>query len=210
VNGKRTLARQLAERLAEHAQSIMPRERGDWGCAMRNEIDHVKQSWDALGFAFGCVLTSYIERMTTMTDRFGASPWVLSLWMLCCFGWDSTLFVAAVASVLVGHGVLGFAGPAPVDADFWLTAAGAALGPVGLVLAFKAIVLGRPALSTTARVILGVASFATLIEAVAVFAIVPHPLENWHGYVLLVALPLLGAAHLAWLGKPAPASVALA
>jgi len=200
MNGDSSLVRRLAERLAAHTESIMPRDRAQWAQAMRRELDHVPGTAAALRWALGCVLASYIERMTTMsTDRVGISRWVLSLWMLCCFWWDAMVFVSLVGSAFVG---VDARGPVPFNGELWLRTMGWVLGPIGLALAFKAIVLGRPALSQTTLAILGAAALATLAEAGVVLATSAHPLENWHEYVLLAVLPLLGAAHLVHIARP--------
>jgi hypothetical protein len=121
------------------------------------------------------------------------------------------VFAAGVGAALVGFDDSGAPmGPMPFNNEFWLRAVGSALGPIGLVLAFKAIVLGRPALSKTTLAILGAAVLATVVEAAVVFVTRPHSLETWQAYVLLAALPVLGAAHLIWLGRPAPASAVTA
>ena len=66
MNGQSTFARRLAERLAAHAESVMPRERRDWARAMRNEIEHLPHDRHVLFWAVGCVVASYLERSRTM------------------------------------------------------------------------------------------------------------------------------------------------
>ena len=73
---------------------------------------------------------------------FRISRLVLALETLVCFFPHTWMFGA-----LASRGVYGFAGPLPLDAWFFTMLSVAAIGPIGLVIAFKSAVLGRPGLS---------------------------------------------------------------
>jgi hypothetical protein len=59
-------ARRLALALMAHAARILPPARSEWARAMQHEISHIPRDLDALSWAVGCVLASYVERSTIM------------------------------------------------------------------------------------------------------------------------------------------------
>lgn len=54
--------RAIAAALVRHARRMMPPSQAGWGTAMEQEAQHVEHHV-ALGWAFGCVLASYGERL---------------------------------------------------------------------------------------------------------------------------------------------------
>ena len=54
--------RRIALALMEHAAQVLPSARSKWGEAMRHEIHHIENDREALKWACGCVLASYVER----------------------------------------------------------------------------------------------------------------------------------------------------
>lgn len=54
--------RRFAQVLAAHAAGVLPPERRAWADAMRHELDHIDGDLDAVTWAAGCVLASYVER----------------------------------------------------------------------------------------------------------------------------------------------------
>lgn len=54
--------RRIALALVAHAAAILPPSRAAWAEAMRHELDHIDSDRDALTWAAGCVLASYVER----------------------------------------------------------------------------------------------------------------------------------------------------
>jgi hypothetical protein len=59
--------RRLASALTVHAASILPPARFDWGEAMKHELHHIDGDLEALTWAAGCVVASYVER-SKVTD----------------------------------------------------------------------------------------------------------------------------------------------
>jgi hypothetical protein len=53
----------------QHAVSVLPESRSDWGLAMTNELEHVEGDFTTLRWATDCVLASYIERGGSKMDR---------------------------------------------------------------------------------------------------------------------------------------------
>lgn len=56
--------RRIAQALMRHAARIMPR--GDWGAAMRNELEAIADDDVALNWAVGCVIAGYSERLNVL------------------------------------------------------------------------------------------------------------------------------------------------
>ena len=57
-----SLLRRFAFGLMAHAAAILPPARSSWADAMKHEIDHIDGDFEALTWAIGCVLASYVER----------------------------------------------------------------------------------------------------------------------------------------------------
>lgn len=204
--GETLLARRAARRLAAHAAQMLPRERADWARAMRREIDHVPEDGAALRWALGCVAASYLERIDVMNARrHGISRWVLGLEMLMCFLWLTWMFGA-----LMTRGVYGFTGPLPIDAWFVSMLLGTVVGPIGLMVAFKSIVLDRPALSRATIIALCVPLVWTVIAMTGQFGRSAFLAEAFGAWVLFALLPTIGVTHLIYLGRPPRSAVVVA
>jgi hypothetical protein len=139
--------------------------------------------------------------MSVSVRRPRLSRWVLSLEMLMCFSWLTWMF-----GVLVAHAFQRATGTQPVDFYFLIMLSGTLIGPLGLVVAFRTIILERPATSGTMRLLLFIpAAWTLLLYAVAMLGPVivglPFPLQALGPFVLMALLPAIGAAHLAWIGR---------
>jgi hypothetical protein len=207
------LARQIARRLAAHAAGLLPESRAPWAQAMCHEVEHIARDRDALYWAFGCVVASYLERSRVMNvGTLRISRWVLALEMLMCFFWLTWMFGA-----LASRGVYGFAGPLPIDTWFITMLFSTVLGPLGLAVAFKSIVLDRPRLSRLTKVALFVPAAWTFL-AFGVQLVTrgwlagsnDRPLEALGLFILFAVLPALGVAHLVYLSRAKPHRVAVA
>jgi hypothetical protein len=211
-----TLARRAAEAIVRvTAQWLRPTRRREWGSAMRAELAHIEDDHEALRFAYGCAVAAITLRSTTM--HFGTlkvSRFVLALEMALCFvpmtfGWLDFVFGASGVAWLDAAAVERYyLGTAEGVAAFAKLVAGALigiLGPLGLIVALRHIALGR----TLRRGWLA----ATLLVGPAVLGVVYMAANlasdtrfwpDWAGfYVLFVALPVGGAAHLLLLGRAA-------
>jgi hypothetical protein len=201
-----SVQRRLAQRLAAHAAAVLPRHRKSFAAAMRNEIDHLPHDRQALFWALGCVVASYLERISDMTlGTLRVSRWVLGLEMLMCFFWLTWMFLALASRGLY----FGFAGPLPMDPWFFTMLTVCAVGPIGSVVAFRSIVLGRRLLNRVTTIVLCVAAAWTCIAFVGEILnrggwLVGRPgaqAEALGLFVLFALLPALGVAHLVYLSK---------
>ncbi len=61
-----SLLRRVALALMTHAAAILPPARSSWAEAMNHELQHIEGDLEALMWAAGCVLASYVERSKVM------------------------------------------------------------------------------------------------------------------------------------------------
>jgi len=165
---------------------------------MRNEVHHISDSRAALAWALGCMLASYTERMRIMiSSKSKISRWVLVLEMLCCFTPLTLLCLAVVANLGRMQGVEGI-----------LALTVAVAGPVGLIVAFKVVVLNRPLLTKLAAAAL--CALAAWVVLAYSLQLLPggQPAAHWREFVLIALLPALGIAHLLYLATRPASKVA--
>jgi hypothetical protein len=62
MNPRPSLLRRIAFALMAHAAAVLPSARSPWAEAMKHELHHIEGDLEALTWAFGCVLASYVER----------------------------------------------------------------------------------------------------------------------------------------------------
>lgn len=197
-----TFARKAAIWLAHQSRRALPAHRAEWADAMRNELQYISSDFAALQWALGVLFASCLERIRVMNaESFRLPRWLLSLEMLLCF--VPLTFFAAVLVVVLVRGLMppGFA---------FLNLSAAAVGPVGLAVAFRMIVLGRIALGKGTIFALGLLAAWTVVA----FSSLPirgnGPIgEWWREYILIALLPAAGAAHLMIIGARTPNREAL-
>jgi hypothetical protein len=195
MSGKSSPVRRAAAWLLLHAAQVLPQNRRHWAQAMAAEFDCIPSHAEALRWALGCVLASYSERIRTMSDfNPPVSRWVLCVEMLFCFTPLSLCFLTILANL----DRLSLS-----DREVALYLSTALLGPVGFAIAFKAVVLNRPALSKAAHWVLVLLSIWTLL-AYPLHVLAQsggHALDWWREFVLIALLPALAAAHLIYLAR---------
>jgi hypothetical protein len=192
------LLRRIACRLIRHAASVLPPGRDHWAEAMAAELTYMPDEKAALKWAFGCVLASYSERIQAVTTvRPGISRWVLCVEMTCFFAIPALGFVAELTPPYY----------APWRETIFILSI-ALLGPVGLSVAFKTVVLNRPTLPAPGSLALGIlAAWALLADLMYLLARGgAMSLDWWRGYILVALLPALGTVHLIYLARSANAA----
>ncbi len=159
---------------------------------MRHEIEHLPGDRAALTWALGCLVASYTERLKIMIGSdVRISRWVLALEMLCCFTSLTFLFVETVLNFGRLDGRI---------ATVALTAT--LIGPLGLLTAFKIIVLNRPSLTKPTTVALSViVAWTAVVVSVHHLSLGQPNADWWHSFVLIAVLPVLGTAHLLYLAR---------
>jgi hypothetical protein len=189
--GNSSLPHRVAVRLVRHAAKVLPPNREHWADAMAAELAHIPGGATALNWAVGCVFAIYSERVKDMTAvRPGLSRWVLCVEMLCFFGVPTLGFATFLFPP--------YYGPAR-EIIFILSVA--LLGPVGMMAAFKTVVLNRPALPApeawALRILAAWALLGYLIYLLARSGAMN--LDWWRSYALVALLPALAASHLIYL-----------
>jgi hypothetical protein len=224
MNHAAPVLRLLTRTLMRCAAQLLPRTRADWAKAMQCELDRFENDRDALVWAIGCVLAGIKERINAMfTGTPKISRWILAPEMLLCFvpltiawldGIDGVSGIVRLNMDVIQRYFIGVPGGTLILAVMLAGAILGALGPIGLVAAFRSIVLGLPlrsrwlgtalvigpilygVLTIVARSAIG-GSAALSFESVDAF-------DFWSAVLLLSVLPAMGAAHLLHLGPPSP------
>lgn len=193
------IARRIAVGLVNHAVRVLPAERVEWARAMVSEVDHIANDFEALRWALGCALASYlvgVDRM--MRSKFDVARWLLGSEILVCLGPLTLLWMAAIYVVLLGEAR---------GASILVPTIVGTLGPIGLFLGLRAVVLRR----SVSR-----ASFAILAVSFAVVAALQlvKPDATWFAFewrVLMLnsILPGIACAHLALIASGKTAATKL-
>jgi len=118
------------------------------------------------------------------------SRWVLIFEMLCCFTPLTWLCLAVLANLGRMDGKMGLVS---------LTVA--ATGPIGLIVAFKLIVLNRRRLTKYAMAVLCILAAWTALAYSLQLSAGSEPAQYWREFVLIALLPAVGVAHLIYLAK---------
>jgi hypothetical protein len=192
---------------------LMPDRHSEWSRAMNLELEHIRES-ERAQWAFGCLIAALRQRFTPVrTDSLRISPWVLLLELTLCFvpityAWIDTVMGTSGIIHLNSDIISRFFLDSPLNtAVLAMMISGAIVGiagPIGLFLALRAIATGEglrrrmPGLvliSTIAAY--GIASIALrLIAGPGAYA------ADLAFFVLVVALPILGIAHLMHWTRP--------
>jgi hypothetical protein len=172
-----------------------PKERADWAQAMINELDYLSPDTSAVGWALGCILVSYSERVRAMIRPVESLPrWILVLEMLVCFLPLTLLFTAVVLRGL--HG--GFTLQAGL-----LYCSVAVLGPLGLLAALRSIFFKRAGMSRA--VMAGLCLLAAWTVAAYSAQILTfgqaHLSDWWREFVLIAVLPALAVFHMVFINS---------
>lgn len=215
MNAPVSLERRLALALIRRVDRLLPPSRFEWAKAMQAEIDQVQNDGDALAWAIGCIVAGSKERINSMLGgKLKVSRWIFVPEMLLCFvpltlGWLDAL--GGGSGILRLNGVIHRDFLQTADGTFALIAliAGAvlgALGPLGLAVASRLVISGRPPGGQWLRTALvaGPAVYGVLLlvvrsataGTVALSFNTVDSFDFWSGILLLSALPSLGAIHL--------------
>jgi hypothetical protein len=214
--------RWLALVLMRCATQLVPTTRADWAKAMHAELDRLEDDRDAFEWAFGCVVAGFKERANVMfVGNLKISSWVLAPEMLLCFVPLTMSWLDAIGGesgiVRLNMDIIQkyFIAVRGGTIELVVMIAGAilgALGPVGLLAAFRLIVLGLPMRSPWLRsaLVFGpiVCGVLTIVARLAIGGTAAFSFRSVDafdfssGIFLLSALPALGAVHMLRLGPP--------
>jgi hypothetical protein len=200
MSKKGPLGQRIARRLTAHASSVLQKRRADWAQAMRSELEYIPQGFAALRWSIGCLFASYLERAKVM--EFGSlkttriSRVVLTLEMLLCFFLPTAAFLGVFVAIVLAE-----------YPPFWGTGMSALLvttsfvGPLGLFLAFKSIVLEQRRMSKSITLFFCALAGWTFLGNTFFVLSVASPGYELRGIILLALLPVVGAAHLIYVAN---------
>lgn len=174
---------------------VSPGERAEWAQAMLNELDYLSPDMSAVGWALGCILVCYSERIRAMVRSLESLPrWVLVLEMVVCFLPLTLLFSAVVQRGL--HG--GFTLQAGL-----LYGSATILGPLGFAAALRSIFSNSGGMSraTIAGLCLLAAwTLAAYSTQILTFG-QSHLSDWWREFVLIAVLPVLAVLHIVFINS---------
>jgi hypothetical protein len=172
----------------------LPDSHTAWAKAIAREVDAITVDSEALSWAVGGVLASYKEKVCVMnigTPRI--APWILGLEVLICFIPLTLLGLAVLSALASGAMPLGIA---------LLYLSGTAIGPIGLVAGFRAIVRRGTHLSQVGSLVMCLfAAWTVFAFFLAAFAGDGLIGDWWRESILIALLPAAGTAHLALLAR---------
>lgn len=205
----RSAIRPFAARVLRHAEWLLPEGQAEWARAMRSELQQIDDDHEALAWALGCLLASIKMRSSAMVlGNFRVSRWVLALEMALCFvpltlGWIDVVFgqsgIVRLNSDIVERYFLAVPGGTTMLILISATAILGLLGPVGVLLALRAIVLNQPVRS--ARIAGAVIAGSVLLGVVLLAQHSAAGAVDIAGMLIMFSLlPAAGMAHLTHLG----------
>lgn len=111
MNPYPSFLRRTALALMAHAAHVLPSSRSSWAEAMKHEVHHIDGDLDALSWAVGCVLASYVERSRVMN---AIDMWYARAFLALLIGGEvlNMLFATVLSAAYRFHylGVAGFLG----------------------------------------------------------------------------------------------------
>jgi hypothetical protein len=185
----------VARGLVKHAATVSPGERAEWAQAMLNELDYLSPDMSAVGWALGCIVVCYSERIRAMVRSLESLPrWVLVLEMVVCFLPLTLLFSAVVQRGL--HG--GFTLQAGL-----LYGSASILGPLGFAAALRSIFSksgGMSRATIAGLCLLAAWTLAAYATQILTFG-QSHLSDWWRELVLIAVLPLLAVLHIVFINS---------
>lgn len=196
MNAEDSVLRFISRMLVRHALRACPPGRAKWIAAASNEIDSITSSYEVFTWSLGTVWASYKERFCAMSIAEPQVPkLLLTLEVLTCFLPSSLLWIWTLKAT-TNHML-------PVVAALSLATA-ALIGPAGLVF-FGQVALGISGSRGKDRSLALI--FLATWSAVVILLLpsTPTPFKElpWRDCVLFIVLPMIGAAHFAFLERRA-------
>jgi hypothetical protein len=211
----------LAPLFLRLAQWLLRGQHAEWGRAMRAELSYLSNEQQRLHWAFGCLVAAIKQRIAPMdTGTFRISRWVMLIETLACFA------PLTIGCLDLNFGQSGIIRHSPeIIERFYLAVPGGAflvsmlfagavvslLGPIGLFLGLRYVLIGRGIRKgAVGLTLIGIPIALGVLGTIAGFLVGPEDFKvSFEATLLLVILPVVGFAHLMYLTKPeAPALAA--
>lgn len=196
MKAKDSAVRSISRVLVGHASHACPPGRAKWIAAATNELDSITSSYEVLTWSLGTVWASYKERFCAMSITEPQVPRLLmTLEVLTCFLPSSLLWIWTLKAT-TNHML-------PAGAALCLATA-ASIGPVGLALFGQvALGFGRSGGRYRSVALIFIAAWSAVV--ILLLPSTPTPFKElpWRDCVLFIVLPVIGAAHFAFLERRA-------
>jgi len=209
------LLKYIAFMLMKLALRILPSSCNEWARAMLTEFHYLDRDHDALLWAGGCVIAAISMRLDTMIiGNLKISRWILIPELLLCFVpltlfWLDTSFgiygIFRHNMDFVQQNIVRFPEGTAFTVMILTTAVLGLLGPVGLISAFRLIVLKQPVHARIAGIGLIAGPFILGIVTVTCLLLMrPVIWLDELGLVMLLfsVMPSIGAAHMFYISTP--------
>ena len=184
----------MSRMLLRHALQVWPPTSSNWASAAANETAYVEGPSESLRWSIGTVKASYQQRVSSMSLRDPHIPRpILLLEVLICFVPASCLWICS--SSAVARNIV----PLP-DGICLITAA--SIGPIGL-MTFGRLLFGKTSLphQRWRTVLTWSACWTATVFLLSPVTTIPLSGLPWRDCVLLLLLPLIGAAHYSLLAQ---------
>lgn len=207
----------LCMRLAEW---LLRKDSDAWARAMRAELPHLPNGQEQLRWAYGCLTAAIKQRFAPMnTGTLRISRFVMSIEAIGLFGpltlaWYEFTFGASglirLNADIIEKVFLNHPGGMYTLILWYAVAVTGLVGPVGLYFGLRYASLGHALRSRALGLsLIAVLLMPTILGVVLNLVMGPvGPEPNLGIFLMLVAFPILGIAHLMYLAKPADLSPA--
>lgn len=207
------------------AQWLLREQHAEWVRAMHAELSYLANEHERLRWAFGCLVAAIKQRIAPMdTGTFRISRRVMLIETLGCFvpltiGWlDLNFGLSGIihhTPEIIERFYLSAPGGAFIVSMLFAAAVVSILGPIGLFLGLRYVMVGRGIRNRAVGItLIGIPVALNVLGTVAGFLVGPEDIKvRFEDTLLFVILPVVGVAHLMYLAKPAastPAAAALA
>ena len=205
------------------AQWLLREQHAEWVRAMRAELPYLSNEHERLRWAFGCLVAAIKQRFAPMdTGTFRISRWVMLIETLVCFvpltiGWLDFNFgpsgITQHTPEIIERFYLSVPGGAFIVSMLFAGAVVSVLGPIGLFLGLRYVLVGRGIRNRAVGItLIGIPIALNVLGTIAGFLVGPEDFSgSFEATLLLVILPVVGFAHLMYLANPAaPTSAAAA
>jgi hypothetical protein len=205
------------------AQWLLREQHAEWVRAMRAELSYLSNEHERLRWAFGCLVAAIKQRFAPMdTGTFRISRLVMLIETLGCFvpltiGWLDLNFgpsgIIRHTPEIIERFYLSAPGGAFIVSMLLAGAVASVLGPIGLFLGLRYVLVGRGIRNRAVGItLIGIPIALNVLGTIAGFLVGPEDFKvSFEATLLFVILPVVGIAHLMYLTKPeAPASAAAA
>ena len=197
----------LARKLISLSVRLVPASCNEWANAMYSELEYQEDEKKALQWATGCVMAGMILRIEKMIKgNLKISRWIFGIELIAClfpltYVWlESLYWLSMVNFDNFGYWETAFRPPTPYIVMNFATIILGTLGPLGLILGFRAIILETGfANKVTQTILLTGTLILGVIHAVCwVLMGIETSFDYWSITFMISVLPAIVVLHLGY------------